>query len=180
MGFFSWKCAISDKSIPHDYNGLVHLVLPTNKIVSGYYDGYGHLNSKGKEKDINELVCEALGLEGGPFANRGVFDPKTGKRYIYQKDFETYESVLPDFKKTVNECVRLNLVKDIEGNFEVVNKHVKLVTDVALNNSPSLKFITDKKKRKLDYASLPVSESCEYQGYFYPEDFEDYPEDYFL
>lgn len=176
MGFSSWRCALSNKSIPHDYNGIIHLILPNNDKVSGYYDGYGRVG----DVSILEKVCETLELEGGPWANRGVECVKTGKKYLFQIDFNNYESVLDDFSLTVNECLRKNLVIDIKDNFQICMDNIKIITDHALKNPPnSVKFVIGERNLKdLKFESLPTSPNCEYQGYFYPEDFNDFPEDY--
>lgn len=176
MGFFSWRCAISNKSIPHDYEGKIHLILPNNKKISGYYDGYGDIS----ENSIMHKVCKALNLEGEPWDKRGVGCRLTGKKYFFGEDFENYESILKDFDLTVNECLRQKLVEDLEGNYEKCMKNVKIVTDYALNNPPNtFKFIDIKRRLKdLKFEDLSTSPECEYQGFFYPDVFKNFPEDY--
>ena len=64
MGVFSWKCAVSKKSIPNNMLGLdpehsnVILVTPDNRKLHGSYDGYGRLEVEGNSYDIFEEVMK--------------------------------------------------------------------------------------------------------------------------
>lgn len=60
MGFFSWKCAVCDESIPaYPYAGrdveLSHvvMVLPDNTTKAGIYDGYGNIELDNEEGEID-------------------------------------------------------------------------------------------------------------------------------
>lgn len=73
MGLFSWKCAITGKSIPHNYGGTVRLILPNEQIIEGFYNGYGRVG----EHDVFLSVAKALDL---PVKRRGdCFEENTFK-----------------------------------------------------------------------------------------------------
>lgn len=60
MGFFSWKCVKSEYSIMNEntpYHKGIVMVLPSDEIVKGDYDGYGRIrNEHGKEYEIFVLA----------------------------------------------------------------------------------------------------------------------------
>ncbi|MFW6029074.1 MAG: hypothetical protein ACOCRO_02340 [Halanaerobiales bacterium] len=67
MGFFSYKCSVSEESIPAygffeiaDKYSEVVLVTPNNRKIFGYYDGYGRVVNKEGEFDIFEEVVRDL------------------------------------------------------------------------------------------------------------------------
>lgn len=58
MGFYSWTCSVTKKSIPYNYQGEVVLVLPNDKTIRGHYNGYGCIDGK----DVIFEVAKAMNL----------------------------------------------------------------------------------------------------------------------
>jgi len=119
MGFFSWKSAISKKSIPAGYDGIV-VILPDNSIKEGLYNGYGCV----LDIDTEDEEGEDIFVLYGRFIN-----PEITRDDCFDKE-ETY------------------------------NKIMKMIKVVGADEYRLCKPI---------YEDLETSESCEYQGFFYPE-----------
>lgn len=83
MGYFSWKCAKSGKSIPAYPNAkrdiresTVFLILPDNTRVSGVYDGFGCINHGIQSVDIYDALAPFVigpGATSNDVTNYSVF-----------------------------------------------------------------------------------------------------------
>lgn len=177
MGYFSWCCAISKKSIPVNYPKPIHLILPDNTVLSGHYDGYGRIhNNTGDEINIMDAVFSQIkdkyGLRGGAFDNRGVRCAKTDKVFNYGLHFKGYDQTLKGYNKSVNDLLASGEFVELKSNYDYVMEHIKIIADPYYKSPPanSALFITGKKKsKKFNYDKLSVSKVCPYQGFFYPE-----------
>lgn len=81
MGYFSWRSATTDKSIPVGFEDLV-AIFPDNTIKRGYYDGYGRIISNNDDPDCDESV-DIFTLYG-QFIKKGMTrdDCFVGKNYL--------------------------------------------------------------------------------------------------
>lgn len=81
MGYFSWRSAATDKSIPVGFEDLV-AIFPDNTIKRGYYDGYGRIISNNDDPDCDESV-DIFTLYG-QFIKKGMTrdDCFVGKNYL--------------------------------------------------------------------------------------------------
>lgn len=174
MGFFSWKTADTGESIANRHSSRpvkpVYLLQPNGQppIKESSYDGYGRF---GNVDAYNWLAKVNFGTENmlhvAINADCGGYHEDDDHVYLCsmhltEKDFraavqtdkkvvsfETYGSVLPN-GKTPNECIQ-------NGLWRVAR--IKLTYPLKFSFNPDAV-----------YEDLPASQSCEYQGYFYPEE----------
>jgi len=178
MGFFSHRCAISSESIPAcPYSGFnesesqVVLVLPNNEKIEGIYDGYGHICSDTLDPNTLDMpnfmnsIRDALGLSFEDYKQISI-----GDMDICRIDLFNYATPLnadhfiDGNRELFNYLVgyTMNELKAISGHrvttqFNEIMSNVKMVKKKYYNNE--------------SFDELPVSPNCEYQGYFYPENF---------
>lgn len=175
MGFFSWKCSKTGVSIPHDYVEEIILITPKGSY-RGLYDGYGGITTEDKRIKILEQVAvdTALIRKAEELWEDGwrVTDTE-GNQYDMRRDFEDFGQPIKDKEgkelfggKCVNDLLEEGRLVRMDSTYNKVMKEVKLVVGYAYNG------ITD------TFSSLKTAPSCEHQGYFYPEDFKNYPDGY--
>jgi len=103
MGFFSWKCAVCDESIPaYPWAGKdiemshVVMVLPDNTTKVGIYDGYGNIELDNEEGEI-----------------------------------DVYETIAPFYFKKPSDGMSMNDLQqsgwDITSDFYLINPMIKIV-----------------------------------------------------
>ena len=167
MGFFSWKCSVCDKSIPYDYKHPIHLVLPNDQVISGFYDGYGQIT--GEDNIVRDIFIE-VGTQLGIVKNnnRDMAFSHTYKYKEFSTIFDNWQDIalnqslcfiknLEDIAgKTFNELKELGIGK-FTSNLDIIHNHIKIVAD---------KYYTGQK-----YKDLRVSNRCEHQGFLYYDDF---------
>jgi hypothetical protein len=171
MGFFSWKCSKSGKSIPaYPYakrpieDSDVVLVLPDNSTVKGIYDGYGNITTAdGSELDIYDLMAKFY--TGKPeatrddiFTNTKYMTSPEGTKYTIEQ-FNWEEPIKLLGGKTLNQLKGEGW--EIESDYDRSDGMVKLVrADCYLPKEDT-------------YENLKSSEDCPDQGFFYGDDDED-------
>lgn len=176
MGFFSWKCSKTKVSIPHDYSGDIILVTPKGAY-RGTYDGYGRLSTKEGVINIMPQVGEDTGiLKKGEdmMTDAWTVIDKDGREYSLGSDFASFAAPIKDRNngteffegRDVNALIQSGEVTRKISLFRKIDKEIKIVVGYEFNG------VVD------TFETLASSESCEYQGFFYPEDFESYPTDY--
>ncbi len=170
MGFYSWECCETGVSIPFNYLEDIVLVLPNDEVIRGTYNGYGVIGND----DILQRVSEARGTTkpGESVFDDGRFveDHETKVRYQFGKDFEFYsDPIIVDGQKLyegmdVNKLRELKYVSDVPTLYDKTLLYVKLLVHYAYKGQK--------------YADLKMSENCDCQGFFYDEDYTNFPEDY--
>jgi hypothetical protein len=160
MGFFSWKCAVTGDSIPaFPYAGRperlskVVMVLPDNKLVSGVYDGYGHIGGQ----DVYDLIVPYYFGVDEPVRellfNRNKYITSPGGEQV-TVDVFSWEEPLPGFgKMTLNELRQKGYT--IETDFD------------RLRAAGMIKIVRQDAFTGQAHDELPASEDCPDQGYFY-------------
>ena len=174
MGFHSWNCCETKVSIPFNYMEDIVLVLPTDEVIRGKYDGYGNLITDKGKVFISTTVGRAAGILGpheGTFDDpRCVEDLKEKVKYAFTKDFENYACpIIVDGKElydglAVNDLTANGTLVGVESNMHKIDKNIKLLVHYAYKGQK--------------YKDLEVSTCCAHQGFFYTEDFTNFPEDY--
>jgi hypothetical protein len=132
MGFFSWKCAKSGKSISNSYSikGATPCVMvtPDRIFVEEDYEGYG-------------LFCGIDAYAWLAYAN----------------------GLIPG-AESIGEIMANDRLLE-----EARNKGIKLAfSDEKPADYKPIKIVALDEYKGEPYWSLPASEDCEYQGYFYP------------
>lgn len=191
MGFFSWKTSDSDKSIANNSQDVrevftVYVITPDGKIfIEKDYEGYGVFGGK----DIYTLIGELNGVKGkddeeirnnlwkSDFFARGV--EKDGVKYIYQRDFDNYESpIAAEGGKTANQLTSegWKTFGDNCTNFKVMAnmgmKVPKIVEDISKVFTEG-EFMASPAAIIAFFNTLPYPEDCEHQGYFYDDEDDD-------
>lgn len=168
MGFFSWKCSKSKRSIAaYPYAGrpvedsMIVLVLPDDTTITGVYDGYGHIRTdEGWTYGIYDLVAQHY------YNNKAATKDRlfNSKKYLTSPDgrqFTTeqlmYNEPIKEFGKSLNELVAEGY--KIETDFTRSEHLVRLVRKDQYNGER--------------FCDLQASESCEHQGFFYDEEVND-------
>lgn len=177
MGFFSWKTSDTGESIASSHSNRptkpVYLLQPNGKapICELDYEGYGVFGGVNVYEWLAEvnfgnksLVNVAISADCGKYyvddnavylcavhLSEAEFRQvvKTDKKVVV---FETYAALLPN-GMTPNQCIEAGLWREAQ-----------------IPLTYPLKFSFDPNAR---YEDLPAAESCEYQGFFYPDEDED-------
>lgn len=179
MGFFSWKTSDTNRSISNSYsdNGTftVHMITEDGRVFTeDEYSGYGVFGGK----DIYVLMAEMNGIVGETEdETRNLFFDKIWKRgitngikkYYYKDDFINYETPLEsEGNLKPNELTKSHgwVSFGEDGEFEsFANEGFKVPKLVQYLNP--YKPQGDNEQWRKYFNSLPHTESCEYQGYFY-------------
>ena len=176
MGFFSWKCCKTNVSIPYDYKGDIIIITP-KKSYRGVYNGYGRINTAEGEINIMPQVGLDTGIlkAGEDMWHDGwtVID-KDGKEYSMGKDFKNFAHAIVDREtgeylfegKDVNELGRLETVKRKVSLYDKIKKEIRIVVGYSYNGVQDT------------FDTLKHSEDCPHQGFFYPEEYINFPTDY--
>lgn len=163
MGFFSWKCAVCDESIPaHPWAGKdiemshVVMVLPDNTTKAGIYDGYGNIELDNEEGEIDIYETIAPFYFKKPCVRRDVFN---NTKYLISPDGEKhtidqfrYDEPLSKFNgMSMNDLQQSGW--DITSDFYLIQ--------------PMIKIVRFDQYHGQSYEELKSSESCPDQGFFY-------------
>lgn len=192
MGFFSWKTADSDESIPNIYvdhpntGRTVYLLQPGGKppIAEEAYEGYGRFgdvdafewlaeNNLPKENvdrlkssgDSDDLRLAGIMLDS---ASAYYQDTLTGKRYSIFHDARGVDPEITHLDITYNMVIESDpdlaglVPNDLIASGRLVAKSFEV-------NTP-LKFSFDE---HAVYENLQASSTCPDQGYFYADEDED-------
>jgi hypothetical protein len=160
MGFFSWKCALTGKSIPAYpdagrslASSTVLMVLPDNTHVAGVYDGYGNIG----DKDVYDLVA--------PF----YFDDKHATRaHIFNNN--KYITTPDGEEVTIQQLNWAEPLQRFDGmtlNDLVQAGHTVEQDFYRLQDKGFIKIVRQDAYGGESYDELPASERCPDQGYFY-------------
>lgn len=177
MGFFSWKTSDTGESIANRHSSRptkpVYLLQPNGKapICEREYQGYGIYGGVFVYDWLAEinfgdksLVNVAINADCGGYyedANTAYLckmhlsEAEFRKVVLTDKTvvvFENYAALLPNWM-TPNQCIKAGLWHEAQ-----------------IPLTYPLKFSFDPTAR---YEDLPAAESCEFQGYFYPDDDEE-------
>ena len=103
MGYFSWKTAVTKKSIPVNYDGIV-VVLPDNSVKYGLYDGYGNILDRDSDEEEDIFVLY------GRFINKNITRDECFDDGIYEKinsmikivESEYFEKYKPKYEDLPN------------------------------------------------------------------------------
>lgn len=162
MGFFSWKCSKSHKSIPaYPYAekpkalSEVVLVLPDNRRITGTYGGYGDIKTETGEVDVYEEIAKFLpGYDGSGrdfvFNRRKRWICPKGIRQLFTTAF-SWEDKIPETDMTMNEMKAAGWT--YSDNFKMCKELIKIVRASEYSGE--------------DWKELPPSEDCPSQGFFY-------------
>jgi len=183
MGFFSWHTSDTKRSIPNHFSNRavfpVYMITEDCQVyLEKNYGGYGHFGGK----DIYVLIAELNGITGSTHEKRIAAIDLTHQTYIVSADgtrrykqgltkdadFFNWEKdkLKAEGNKSANQLVEEKLFT-IEypngyGDWNIAaTKGIKLPKLV--ENLPG------KKHWVKTWNTLPYPESCQYQGYFYPE-----------
>ncbi len=163
MGFFSWKCAVCDESIPaYPYAGrdmeLSHIVmvLPDNTTKSGIYGGYGDITLDNDEGEID--VYETI----APF----YFKKKCKRDAVF--NIKKYLTSPEGKKYTINQFMYDEPLKKFSGmSLNQLRESGWDITSDFYLIQPMIKIVRFDQYHGQAYEDLKPSESCENQGYFY-------------
>jgi hypothetical protein len=175
MGFYSFNTADTQESIPNTFSGKdvkpVFLLQPNGAepIREDAYEGYGEFggvacyNWLAKQNFNDETkVGLAINADCGHY-----FEDDNGyyccamhvgsddlRLVVPNKDkpihaFENYSSLLPNINLSVNDAIEKQIIQ---------RRKIELKYPLKFSFDPDAK-----------YEDLHASESCEYQGFFYPE-----------
>jgi hypothetical protein len=181
MGFFSFKCAKTNKSIPaYPYARLpkhlsnVVMVLPDDTTFSGVYDGYGNIcNEHGEgQREVYDMIAKYMyGEENRDliFNNKKNFFTEHGQELFTITKFDWAEPTKKEefsnylSEKDIEKYVGMSMNEmnekynfEVQTDFEKAGELIKIVrSDVYMDEL---------------FQVLSPSESCENQGYFYDDD----------
>lgn len=171
MGFFSYKCAKSDISIPAypDANlpieaSKVVLITPKNRKIFGVYDGYGNI-------DGNDLYAEiALDLYGKK--DRDLIFNDTQFIFFDDKIIAEIKKFNFDDKIVASDFVG---VKDSEIQNVIIGNTMNDLIESGLKvrdiydsvNDRMVKIVRQDHYKNENFKDLKPSKSDETQGYFY-------------
>ena len=172
MGFFSFKTADTEESIPASASGMsvkpVYLLQPNGKkpIREDHYEGYGVFGGV----DCYEWLAKANKLK-----SRGLaLNARDGEYYEDDNNYYACEmhlreddlrTVVSDKKKPIVMFTDYSVV--LKDGLSVNNLVAKeLIKRQTTQLAIPLKFSFDE---NAIYESLPPSKDCEFQGYFYPD-----------
>ena len=169
MGFSSWLCSKTEKSIPaFPHAGrpveesTVVLVLPDDSTVIGIYDGYGSVDGT----DVYEAVGHHV-----------LGDSDRDNVFNNQKHFTNGDTKFSVNKFNWGEpLVHTNAINGTKIPKEYLNKSMNaLIQDgwKYTNNfhdvMAAVKLVVEDDYKGEKYKDLPVSKSCPNQGFFYEE-----------
>jgi hypothetical protein len=166
MGFFSWKCAVTGKSIPaYPHAGrqvkgsIIVMVLPDDSVVRGIYDGYGHINGHGIYDLIAPFFFKRFNATRADFFDnvKYITSPE-GKEYEIEQ-FNWAEPLAAFDGRSLNDLKAAGY--QITSNF------------YRLQAAKMIKIVRDDAYKGQSYHELPGSEDCPDQGFFYSEDDDD-------
>lgn len=178
MGFFSWKTSDEGVSVANTYSGVepipVYLLRPDGKkpIKEEAYEGYGDFGGVDvfeilARDNLPEAMANTLSLEKLREIGIGVdcgsyyIHKETGQKWTVFHDYSAlldgeghhypggYDGIVKEFGKSFNEMI---------ANGDVEEKSISDLIQYPLK----LSFDPN-----ADYHSLPASELCPQQGYFY-------------
>lgn len=163
MGFYSWKCALTQKSIPaYPYadrpveDSTVRLILPDDSHVVGVYDGYGNINGQ----DVLETLA--------PFFFN---DPDATRDDVFNEKKYLTSPVGKEF--TIQQFMWNEPLADFDGNSLNQLRHAGWKIDEDFYRiKPMIKIVRDDAYNGETYDELPASEDCPCQGFFYGRDTE--------
>jgi hypothetical protein len=178
MGFFSWKTSDTNKSIANCHSRRktfkVFMITEDRQIFEeDFYGGYGEFGGE----DFYVLLGKLNGVSGetdeeirdkvfnGAIVKRGITNGV--KTYNYQEDFANYATPI---KAEGGKCAN-DLVK--EGYKDVSVVDTKLLVEMGfkvpklVQKLPKKYHLMTDEEWKEYFNSLPVSERCENQGFFY-------------
>jgi hypothetical protein len=166
MGFFSWKCALTGKSVPaYPYAGrpvkgsTVVMVLPDDSVVRGVYDGYGHISGH----DVYDLIAPFFFKR--PHARGGDFFGNT--KYITSPEGEKFEVDQFNWSEPIEAFGGKSLNALAKEGYEITSDFY------LLHAAKMIKIVREDAYKGQRYEELPGSEDCPDQGYFYSEDEEE-------
>lgn len=182
MGFFSWKTADTQESIPNVYAErepvTVFMLQPSGEpsIVEHSYEGNGqfagmnvHLwlannNAAALGFDIDalsygDLILLGIGLECGTVMR----DTQTGE---YWHIYSDYRAILPGRYVALRYNEVIPELGDSANNLRESGRFESLEIADAVDPPYPLKFSFNKNAR---YEDLPASERCPDQGFFYDD-----------
>ena len=157
MGFFSWKCSITNKSILAPQAGGAEsrsnatLFLPNGEKISGVYNGYGEISGVDIYQQIGKFYFNDPECE-----REKVF---SSKKYITNPDGKefTIEQFMWDEKRVELDGMSMNEARSakwqIDTDFNRISKLIKIC-------------LTHAVKPKHNYENLKTSEDDENQGFF--------------
>lgn len=179
MGFFSFKTSDTNRSISNSFtdNGTftVHLITEDGRVFTEHeYEGYGTFGGK----DIHTLIAEMNGLIGDTEdETRNLFFDKIWlrgitngvKKYYHGKDFTSYDDPLESeggfTPNQLTESYVWGTFGD-HGEFSSFASEGYKVPKL-VENLPTYIPVGDNPIWREYFNSLPHTESCEYQGFFY-------------
>lgn len=173
MGMFSWKTSDTGESIANRFSSRptkeVYLLQPDGKepICEDFYKGYGHFGgiyayewlaemNFGDKSLINAAISADCGfycIDETTVYLCAVHLTEAEFRKVVTTDkkvvvFETYAALLPN-GMTPNQCIEAGLWQQAK---------IPLIYPLKFSLNPNAR-----------YEDLPAAESCECQGYFYPD-----------
>jgi hypothetical protein len=166
MGFFSYKCAVSGISIPaREYADLpdacsrIVMVLPDDSTIHGLYDGYGNIWTDHGGVNIHDVLAKFYynrnDVEGDQlFNNTKHLTSPDGKLKKSIDQFNWEEPIALFDGRTLNE----------------LNRQGWKITNAFYLSQDLIKWVRIDHYTGQTFKELPVSDSCEMQGYFYDED----------
>jgi hypothetical protein len=177
MGFFSYLCAKSGKSISASAVCEVEVVgyYPDGRVVRGVYDGYGRIGYEEYSQEIlfeqaSPFSVENVRLVGGSIEKR---EPYKDFSYRFDVAFEFFsgnEKVVK--KKATTAYVAKDKSKSLEEYFADRLGFIKSNLDFD-EKSKSIKIVLASEYDENDtFESLPSSQNCPHQGFFYPDDYD--------
>lgn len=187
MGFFSFKCSKSGKSIPaypwaerEKKLSKVVLVTPMNKKYYGVYDGYGNIKNEvtGESVEIYTILGqETYDIKNPTKAREEVFSNTklftlNGIPLVRLNKFDHEETITK--KDIVEYCHNHYLGKLIIDTFVIGSKMNEMTQRWKMEKYTNFKDINKKVKivredfyHNEDYSNLETSPSCPDQGFFY-------------
>lgn len=180
MGFFSWRCAKTGKSIPNMHSGRasrpVYVLQPGKQgnVRADAYDGYGVFAGIDMHEWLAVQNAEALGLDIGgvdDFERARILgikmamgdvlvNPKTGDRWSIIDDARplvggnffpgNYAEIIPIYGLSANDCVKQGILEK-----------------VAISDLIEIPFPIKLSFEDVPYESVGASEPCPNQGFFY-------------
>lgn len=173
MGFFSFNCSKSGVSIPaFPHSGFnptyshVVMVMPDDSKIEGIYDGYGNIGNH----DIYEEIANFL--YGVP--HRDIIFNQVKRIYegdIYLGTIKLFNYGRPIEQKHIIDAgypgkLLGNSLSDLQTSGHRIETNFKLAQNL-------IKIVRKDHYNGESFEDLKVSESCEFQGYFYDQEVAD-------
>lgn len=177
MGFFSWKTADTEESIPSTYAGedvpnagrTVYLLQPNGQppIKETAYEGYGHFGGLD--------AYDWLARQNSDSSERNVgIDMECGSHYYDPNENSYYVCALHLSAGTLKCLVDTGDAKVIEfDNYNSILHNGKTPNIMKMNGLWETRKLPIKYPLKFSfdpeavYEDLPASKQCEHQGFFY-------------